>query len=368
MSGRRVGRRTLLLGGLGACAATVGGAAWQAAERLGPHRLLWRRRLPVRAEALHLAGDTLLVAGGGLGAYSAADGAVRWRQDAALDDIAPGRSGTPPFTHDADAFAMRIEGGGSAVVRVAGLGDGAERWRRAFEGYLGGTLLTAGATVVASADTATGRGVAAFDASGPRWWRPAENADGPFDLAAAGATLLVAARELAAHDLADGTRRWGVAGAEGEVFGRPALRGTLAAALGMRYVDDDYGYHNVAAYAMDAADGRIRWRYISADGALLDAPPLLAGPAVVVRHESGRLTGLDAHSGRVRWSADRAAADAAVLADRVYVANPDGVVALDPASGGPGLVLDEPDSYRLAVSGSWLCVAAGESLAAYRIS
>ncbi|MGI5241474.1 PQQ-binding-like beta-propeller repeat protein [Dactylosporangium sp. CA-139066] len=368
MGERRLSRRALLLGGAGAGALAVGGGAWYASRLGGPAELLWRHALTTPADALDLAGDTLLVAGRGLTGYAAADGAVRWRQDAGRNVISPGRSGTAPFTGDRDAFAFRTESDGVATIRVAGLGDGRERWRRPFEGYLGSTLITAAGTVVASADASGGRGVGCYDATGLRWWTPVPAADeGPYDLAADGATLLVAARELAACDPADGTRRWSVAGEDGRVFGRPVLRGGVAVALGMRYIDDDFGYRNLGVYAVDTAAGAVRWSYEAPGGFLLDGPPPLAGGTVVAVHESGLLTGLDLGSGRERWSSDRQPTDLAALGARLWLALPEGVVALDAATGEAGAVLPERNAYRLAAAGDRLAVAADGTLSMYRI-
>ncbi|MFD0577842.1 outer membrane protein assembly factor BamB family protein [Dactylosporangium darangshiense] len=370
MGERRLSRRGLLLGGVGAGAlAIAGGGAWFASRSDGPAVMLWRRPMAVQADALHLAGDTLLVSGNGVSGHAAGDGTVRWHQDVGRNTISPGRSGTALFTADRDAFAVRTQTGDSAVIQVAGLADGAQRWRRPFEGYLGSTLITAAGTVVASADAAGGRGLGGFDATGQRWWQSVQAADqGPFDLASDGGTLVVAARELAAHDVADGTRRWGVAGPEGRVFGRPALHGGVVVALGMRYIDEDFGYRNLSVHAVDAAAGETRWTYEAPGGFLLDGPPPVAGDTVVAVHESGLLTGLELRTGRERWSSDRQATDLAALGGRLFLALPEGVVTLDPATGqATGAALPERDAYRLAVSGDRLAVAAGDILAMYRI-
>jgi outer membrane protein assembly factor BamB len=135
----------------------------------------------------------------------------------------------------------------------------------------------------------------------------------------------------------------------------------------MRYVDDDYLYRNESVYALDAASGEVRWRYDAPGGFLADGPPLLTGRGVVAVHESGRLTGLDTGSGGERWNYDWDFADITALGDHVYVATTDGVAALDPATGRRLTLLDEPDAYRLAGAGSRLCVAAGDTLAAYDV-
>jgi outer membrane protein assembly factor BamB len=365
-------RRALLRGAIAAgVVATAGGAAWYAARRSEWAEVAWSRPLAGEADALHLAGDTLLVAGPGTGlaGFAAADGTRIWERDLGGDSIVPGRTGTPSITHNANTFAYRTvgSGGGSAGLRVAGLGDGAERWRRAFEGYLGPAVLTAGGAVVAVSDAMHGRGLGAYDGAGQRWWQAAAAADGPFDLAVSGDTLFVAARELAAFDARDGVRRWGFAAREGQVFGRPAVRGALVVALGMVYVDDDYGFRDQAVYAADAAAGELRWRYDASDGMLEDRAPLVAGGTVVAAHESGRLAGIDSATGRERWSAQHAALDVVALGGRVYLAGAEGVTALDAATGEVTAVLPAPDAYRLAASGSRLCVAAGGTLTAYRI-
>jgi outer membrane protein assembly factor BamB len=368
MGARRLSRRTLLLGGVSAAA--IAGGAWYSTRADGPAVLVWRQPLSAPADALHLGGDTLLVSGRGLAGYAAADGTVRWRQDTGRDPIAAGRGGTEPFTSSADAFAVRTDSDGDAAIRVLGLSDGRERWRRPFEGYLGSTVITAAGTVIASADAIDGRGIGCYDATGRRWWQPVPAADrGPYDLAADAGTLLVAARELAAVNVADGTHRWSVAADADHVFGRPHLHGDVAVALGMRYIDDEFGYRNLTVYAVDATSGAIRWSYKAPGGFLLDGPPPVAGGTVVAVHESGLLTGLDLGSGKVRWSGDRQPTDFAALGDRLYLALPDGVVALDPATGAQAAPpLPERDAYRLAAAGSRLAVAAGDTLSMYRLT
>ncbi|GAA2384164.1 PQQ-binding-like beta-propeller repeat protein [Dactylosporangium salmoneum] len=369
MNERRLSRRGLLVAGLGASAVAVGaGAAWYGGRFSGPATLRWRKPLPVPADDLYLTGDTLLASGPGLTAYAAGDGAVRWKADIGRGDIAPGRSGTAPFSSDRDSFAIRTASSGSAVIRVAGLGDGAERWRRSFEGFLGSALLTWGGTVVASADSASGRGLGAFDATGQRWWHALEEADdGPFDLAAGSDTVVVAGRRFSAHNAADGTRRWSLAAGDGLAFGRPALHGDFAVALGMRYIDADFGYRNLAVHGIDVAKGEVRWSYAAPGGFLLDGVPPKAGSTVLAVHEDGTLTGLDVSSGWERWSGRGDATDLAVLGERLFVARAEGVLEVNPATGDTGEVLPERDAYRLAASGSRLAVAAGDTLALYDV-
>ncbi|WP_432967658.1 PQQ-binding-like beta-propeller repeat protein [Dactylosporangium sp. CA-233914] len=364
-------KRRRLLAAIAGVTAFGGASAWYGLRgsdpgtTTQPGRRRWRVPLAEQPDALHLAGDTLLALGSGLTAFDAGTGKVRWRQDLGVGTILPGRTGTAPFTSDAGAFAVRAEDGGSPVVRVSGLGDGAQRWRRAFEGDLGSVLLTADGTVVTVADGAGGRSLVCFDGAGDRWAQPVQAADGPFDLLADAGTVFAAGRELVAYDAAGGTRKWGVSAAEGCVFGRPAVRGPLVAALGLQYIDDDYGYRGVAVHGVEAASGAVRWQYAPPGAFLQDAPPLVAGRGVVAVHESGRLTGLDPGTGEQRWEYDWDFADIIALGEYVYVATVDGVAEVDPVSGRRRVQLPEPGAYRLAGAGTRLCVAAGETLSAY---
>jgi len=329
----------------------------------------WRVPLPDQPDALLLAGDTLLALGASLTAYGAADGKVRWRQDLGRNTVVTGRPGTAPLSAGADTVVFRTNENGSAQVRAVGLGDGRERWRRQFEGYVGDAVLTARDTVAAVADGTDGRGLSCFDGPADRWRQVLAqgDADGPFDLLADGTTVYAAGRELVAFTLADGVRTWGVAAAEGHVFGRPAVRAGLAVVLGMRYVDDDYLYRSEFLCGVDTAEGRVRWQYDAPGGYLQDGPPLLTGRGIVAVHESGRLTGLDPATGAERWNYDWDFADILALGDHVYVATADGVAIVDPTGGHRLKLLEEPNAYRLAGSGPRLCVAAGDTLAVYDV-
>ncbi|MEU7874402.1 PQQ-binding-like beta-propeller repeat protein [Dactylosporangium sp. NPDC049140] len=370
-------RRTLLrVAAAGAGALAVGGAgAWYAlradespsAPGAVSDGRRWRVTLPDQPDALLVAGDTVLALGTGLTAYGAGDGQVRWRQELGRNTVQTSRAGDAPIRAAGDAFVLRTQESGAAQVRVAALGDGRERWRRSFTGYLGDVVLTDRGAVVTVADGTGGRGLTGFSGPADAWRQPVTATDGPFDLLAVGGTVLAAADELAAHDAAAGTRTWGVAAAEGHVFGRPVALGPLVVALGMRYVDDDYLYRNESVHAFDAASGEQRWSYDAPGGFLADGAPLLTGRGIVAVHESGRLTGLDPGSGAARWNFDWDFADIIALGDRVCVATMDGVAIVDPATGRRTKQLDEPDAYKLAGSGSRLCVAAGNTLTAYDV-
>ncbi|WP_433072966.1 PQQ-binding-like beta-propeller repeat protein [Dactylosporangium sp. CA-052675] len=374
-------RRTFLRAATaGAGALAVGGAvAWYGFrddhEPAAPGAVStgrrWRVPLPDEPDALLLAGDTLLALGRTLSAYGAGDGAVRWRQDLGRNTVQTSRAGDAPIRVAGDGFVLRTQEGGAGEVRVAALADGTPRWRRALPGYVGDLVLTEQGTVVTvadgpgGADGSGGRGLLGFSGPADAWRQPVQAGDGPFDLLAAGGTIFAAARELAAHDAATGARRWGVAAPEGHVFGRPVVLGSLLVVLGMRYVDDDYLYRNESVHAFDAATGQVRWRYDAPAGFLADGAPLLTGRGIVAVHENGTLTGLDPDRGAERWSFDWDFADIVAAGDRVFVATTDGVAIVDPVTGQRDTQLDEPNAFRLAGSGSRLCVAAGSTLTAY---
>src|SRR3954470_9987841 len=101
----------------------------------------WRVPLPDQPDALLVGGDTPLALRASLTAYGAADGKVRWRQDLGRNTVVTGRPGTAPLSAGADTVVFRTNENGSAQVRAVGLGDGRERWRRQFEGYVGDAVL-----------------------------------------------------------------------------------------------------------------------------------------------------------------------------------------------------------------------------------
>ncbi|WP_433066002.1 PQQ-binding-like beta-propeller repeat protein [Dactylosporangium sp. CS-033363] len=394
-------RRTLLrAGGAAAGVLAAGGIAAWVGLREDPSvpgataaGRRWRVQLADQPDVLQLAGETLLALGSSLTAFGAADGTVRWQDELGRNTLQTARAGDLPVRMAGDAFVFRTQDraaappstpppstpppstpppstapqGTAAQVRVAGLGDGKDRWRRAFPGYVGDVALVDGKTVVTVADGTDGRALTCFGGPTDTWRQALQATDGPFDLHVAGGTVYAAARELAAHDAGSGTRKWAATAPDGQVFGRPVVLGALVVALGMRYVDDDYLYRNESLHAFDAATGQPKWSWDAPDGFLGDGAPLLTGRGIVAVHESGRLTGLDQGTGAERWHYDWDFADITSLGDTVYIATTDGVAFVDPVTGQRTRLLDEPNAYKLAGDGKRLCVAAGETLSGYDV-
>lgn len=222
----------------------------------------WRVERPVRDVAPALTDDLVLApTETGLLALDRATGKERWT--ATLDD----RTNTP------------VVAGGRAVVTtweglMAGvdLADGKIAWRTKLGGPVLGPPAASGTTAVATFDTGRAAGAVAVDiATGrPRWSVPLA-ADGNSAPAVVGGAVVIVAADLAAHGLAldTGAERWRTplegAGAP-EAPPLPAPDGTVVAP------------HRQGGMALlDVADGRLRWA-ASSDGAAMRGGPAGPGP------------------------------------------------------------------------------------------
>lgn len=163
----------------------------------GDPRVAWKQELTTAgvhdaASPPVLADGTVYVGSdnGAVTAFEATTGAVRWTNERVGTKLSPAVADGALVVHDTDA------------VRSLALDDGSVQWEASLP------LPTAAPTVhrdvvVASAK----RGVVAFDheTGTRRWEAAASTAEGP--PAAFGSSVFVGREPLAAHDLADGTRR-----------------------------------------------------------------------------------------------------------------------------------------------------------------
>jgi outer membrane protein assembly factor BamB len=201
-----------------------------------------------------VAGDTVLwltARQAGTGAGAGAEPASGGSGDA---DRAVGEVDVEPTGADA-ASASGVRG----VLYALGLADGAPRWQASLDGFLGtgGALVHDGAVLVSSPPSA--------------------------------------------FDLATGAPRWRAdpAALGGLALGGPALDpagATLFVGLG------DPRTNEGLVAALDAADGRLRWRAGLGGESLRGIERVwLDGDTVVVPASSGAVIGLDATSGQERW-------------------------------------------------------------------
>lgn len=203
----------------------------------------------------------------------------------------------------------------------------------------------------------------------PAWRYDAEGGFGPAAALVAGGTLLVATLhgEVHALEAAEGTRLG--AGELGEaLLGAPALtartlfapatggkHGLLAydivrgrprwkvqgdASAGVLLLGEDLvaAFHDGSVRRLAQADGAELWHVVPDSGAAFAASPvLLPDDAVAVADDRGRVTAIEAASGRVRWTAELGApvpATPAAAEGRLFVPTAGGrLVALEAATG-----------------------------------
>lgn len=131
-----------------------------------------------------------------------------------------------------------------------------------------------------------------------------------------------------ALDSRTGERRWRVAA-------RTSVTGSPAVADGVVYITD----HASTLYALDVATGALRWSVRTGEalpfpwgyenGDIYASSPVITGGTVFFGAADGHVYAVDAADGRVRWQAatgGRVRSTPAVADDRVYVGSADGVV------------------------------------------
>jgi outer membrane protein assembly factor BamB len=268
------------------------------------------------------AGVVLAAADDGVVAFDRATGRVRW--DSRLGE----RANTP------------VVAGGKAIVST-------------WEGSLVGLDLVDGGVAWRSTLPGAALGPAATDAG-----------DGTGGTGGSGGTVVVAtwvasggrAAGAVAVEAADGRPRWAVP-LEPDAVSGPAV---VAAGDGPKVAVVVAG--DIAAHALDLADGTERWR-TDLDGAgSPEAPPLpLPGGEVLVAHRLGGLALLDVGTGSKRWTAS---SDGVVVRGSPAGVEPEGPFAL-PLDDGRVLVA-APDQESGYVGGqgrvSGVAVGSGDVL------
>jgi outer membrane protein assembly factor BamB len=165
--------------------------------------------------------------------------------------------------------------------------------------------------------------------------------------AVAGGTVYISGDgTVFALDAATGRLRWRYRTA-GIVGSGPAVAGGTVYVGGVGYRTTMYGSDG-GVYALDAATGRLRWRYTTGD--TVTSGPAVAGGTVYVSDVVGQVYALDAATGSLRWTrtiADAVESSPAVAGGTVYVSDVVGqVYALDAATG----PWDPPRRWRAAPS------------------
>ncbi|MFC7219149.1 serine/threonine-protein kinase [Streptomyces polyrhachis] len=217
--------------------------------------------------------------------------------------------------------------------------DGAERWRRAVDGWVYALRADGGVVVTGT----RGGGVQARDAlSGDTLWELA-GAQAEFETSEAGPVLyagtvyLWADGRLRALDARTGAERWSYPVGDAAACGGVPVR-LLAAPDGAVYV-----CAGKRVLALDAAYGRLRWTFETP--AVLLCPPAFApgaavgGGGVYLADYLGTVYALDASDGRERWriatEARNSIEPVLVAGGAVHVASGPALYTLDAVAGTP---------------------------------
>lgn len=213
-------------------------------------------------------------------------------------------------------------GGGGTSFHPAVVADGTVLWTTQHAGGQPGRM----SGTLHALDLATGR---------LRWSAPLRGVGAVGGVVVRGGSVYLGA-PAAALDLATGRRLWSAAPG-GVPLGSPALspRGDVLYTATLS-ADGSAG----ALSALDAADGRVRWRAEMGEEVLNFVERIwTSGDLLVVPALSGRVVALDAATGAERWSyAPEAPRLGGITVDagRVYLALQSGqVVVLDAATGRP---------------------------------
>jgi outer membrane protein assembly factor BamB len=374
-AGRRVGRRTLLIGAAAAATvATVAGTAalqWRNRPR---SPILWSFNVPnYLGVGPRLAGDTIFVSGDETFALDPRDGRIRWR---APDKLS---RGSQPVAQDGRVFVY--DGG---ALNALNLTTGASLWSQpirtfglnplptAMNGLVCMTAsLEAGDYVLYALDAATGQDrwryqiedipqtnaaakdgvfyvgsgrelLYAVDATGRlRWQAPAGDRIASTPAADAGlVSVMTQSYQVIAFDAATGRRRWrNTSGALASGGGTGTFGPAPMIVEGAVYVRGTGGMLR----ALDAATGRERWSFAAGDKA---GTPTLAHGMLFVHDGNGTLYALETAAGKVRWTHNFETAPGerpALMDNTLYVGATDGVFGFDPASGRIIYRLDKSD-------------------------
>jgi outer membrane protein assembly factor BamB len=306
--------------------AATGAERWRAA--LGPGGADW-------LSSPAIANGMVVVSGadGFVHAFDAATGAERWRTRTVADG----------YSSPAIVAGTIYVGGGDGDVYALDVASGAVRWRFPTDGFLRSSPAVAGGTVYVASTSF----YAVDAATGAERWRVA-GAGGYASPAVAGDTVFAAGNDgvLRALDRATGGLRWQVA------------LGTMcspAVAGGTVYIGttDRIGNHLSPFFALDAASGAERWRFVLTDetqgcmGAAITDGIVYAGGGfpmgTIIGGTSGgfgKLTALDAATGRPLWHVSLGKSEqdlgAAIVGGVLYIGSADGTVSAYGDETGPG--------------------------------
>jgi len=259
---------------------------------IGQPAVAWQRDVagPINSNMPAVVADVVYVAdgGGGVTAFGAATGDLRWR--------VPLES--PVNTSPAIGGGLAVVGDAAGDIVALDLLDGRTRWMFHTAGEVrSSAAIVDGVVYVGSADgnlyaldLATGARRWAFAAGGAITRSPAVDG-GVVYVGAAGGTF-------SAVDAASGTKRWQKALGPGHIASPAVADGLVVAASGL---DDAAAPHIL--FALDAASGDERWRFSAPTGQLVLVGALGDG-SVFAAGGDGRVYALDARSAALQWTFD----------------------------------------------------------------
>lgn len=349
---RDVSRRKVLLAGL---AVSVAGCDDHSRSDVTGRKPLWRSAFPyaynvsVGVRRVAVAGGTVVAAdGSSLYGFDAAHGGQRWTSPyGPFDDS--GLPPEPPLVTGGTAVTLRNQRGTAATLFGIDAATGNRRWvfagrhkvRAASADYPGGDF--APAVAGGLVHFATGRSLYTLDAAtgAVRWRYDGTGGVLAPPVASGGLVLVSDDKRLAALDAATGRPHWTRRPLTGVLLiGRDVLysvaevitaldprtgrtrwstpkgdwtrKGSTAEALrygGQPLLAGDGIYlvnggapGGASVWALNAADGRVRWSYTAP--APVDGPAVASGDGLYCAASGGHLYALDTRTGRPRWRLD----------------------------------------------------------------
>jgi outer membrane protein assembly factor BamB len=190
-----------------------------------------------------------------------------------------------------------VIGDAGGTLHALDVSDGAESWAVALDGPVPGSPALADDQLAVATLTSSYRVDASNGAIRNRTTLP-----GPATRSVAateGIAYVPAGRWLVAEDLASGTPRWERAiGTDGDLGTPVVVDGVVYEATGLGLADPSA--HGLSA--VDAATGRLRWRYTTPEDAVVFGPAVDdAGRVFLVGHDS-RVVALDPGTGAAVWT------------------------------------------------------------------
>ncbi|MFG2071278.1 outer membrane protein assembly factor BamB family protein [Nonomuraea maritima] len=255
-----------------------------------PAALRWQRQLPVSSiEGLAISGGLLFVAAGESGVHvlDAARGTPQWR--APLQPNAGANSTFAPLVLDGTAY-LRDE----RTVNAYELGTGQVRWTHELPAGPGQDQVVQAAKglIVAASRTE----VVAFDAGtgDRRWGRPVRMPEGTASVIGDVVCVMTSGtdgRMVLGLDLLDGRTRW-TRHVGGHLFGS----GVVTAGD-----DTAYAVSQGRLYAVDAADGTVRWSAAADSELTFTVRPVPVGQQVYLHDRDGHIYSFAAATGKRAW-------------------------------------------------------------------